>query len=143
MSSDNEEHDDSDKEPTDVEAVPHIKSSKKAFSKLKIELSDDDLSSPGVQKMLLAEIERLESTALASDGFKGKFHQKDKECAVLKEKDKTFVFSEILYSVSLALGAALLGITPSLTATNVSLNVVWGIGVLLVIGALVAKVVKK
>ncbi|MCF6355295.1 MAG: hypothetical protein L3J26_09395 [Candidatus Polarisedimenticolaceae bacterium] len=143
MSIDNEEYDDSDVEPTAIEAAPHIKSSKKAFSKLATELSDDDLSSPGVQKMLLSEIERLESTALASDGFKGKFHQKDKECAVLKEKEKTFVFSEILYSVSLTLGAALIGITPSLTATNVSPNVVGVIGVLLVIGAVVAKVVKK
>lgn len=143
MSIDNEDYDDPDVEPSASEAAPHIKSSNKALSNLAKELSDDDLSSPGVQKMLLAEIDRLTTTELTADEFKDRFHKKDKECAVLKEKEKTFVFSEILYSVSLTLGAALIGITPSLTATNVSPNVVGVIGVLLVIGAVVAKVVKK
>ncbi len=144
MSTDNEGYDsEADVEPTTAEAAPHIKSSRKAFSKLATELSDEDLSSPGVQKMLLAEISRLESAALYSEEFKGKFHKADKECAVLKEKEKTFIFSEILYSVSLTLGAALIGIAPSITSANYSPVVVGAIGALLVIGAVVAKVVKK
>lgn len=143
MSIDKEDYDDSDVEPAASEAAPHIKSSNKAFSKLATELSDDDLSSPGVQKMLLAEIDRLASTEASANKYQDKFHEKDKECAVLKEKEKTFVFSEVLYSVSLTLGAALIGITPSLTSTNISPAVVGVIGGLLVIGAVVAKVVKK
>jgi hypothetical protein len=134
---------DADIEPEAGEAAPHIKSSRKAFSKLATELSDEDLSSPGVQKMLLAEISRLESAALLSEEYQNKFHSADKECAVLKEKEKTLIFSEILYSVSLTLGAALIGIAPSITSTNVSPSAVGGIGVLLVIGAVIAKVVKK
>jgi len=93
--------------------------------------------------MLLAEIDRLAATEASADKYQGKYHEKDKECAVLKEKEKTFIFSEILYSVSLTLGAALIGITPSLTSTNVSPTIVGVIGGLLVIGAVVAKVVKK
>lgn len=144
MSINNEDCDsDADVEPESGEGTAHIKSSRKAFSKLATELSDEDLKSPGVQKMLLAEISRLESAALYSEEFKGKYHEADKECAVLKEKEKTLIFSEILYSVSLTLGAALLGVAPSVTSANYSPMVVGIIGTLLVIGAIVAKVGKK
>ncbi|MEY8238825.1 MAG: hypothetical protein RPT25_00610 [Cycloclasticus sp.] len=143
MSIDNEEFDDeADVEPTSAESNPHIKSSRRAFSKLATELSDDDLSSPGVQKMLLAEITRLESAALFSEEYKGKFHKADKQCAVLKEKEKTLIFSEVLYSVSLTLGAALIGISPSITSGKISSEVIGLIGAILVIGAIAAKVKK-
>ncbi|MBU1391146.1 MAG: hypothetical protein KJ856_21305 [Gammaproteobacteria bacterium] len=144
MSIDNEDYDsEADVEPASAEEAPHIKSSRKAFSKLATELSDKDLSSSGVQKMLLAEITRLESAVLRAEGFAMKFHNSDKECAVLREKEKTFLFSEILYSVSLTLGAALIGIAPSISSPNYAPAAVGIIGGLLVIGAVIAKVVKK
>ncbi len=129
-----------DVEPSKDEGASHIKSSRKAFSKLATELTDDELNSPGVQKMLLAEIARLESTVIYTEKFKDKFHEADKDRAVLKEKEKTFIFSEILYSVSLTLGAALIGISPSL---KTSPFIIGAIGALLIAGAVVAKVVKK
>ena len=132
-----------DVEPAKDESTAHIKSSRKAFSKLATELTDEELKSPGVQKMLLAEISRLESTALYSERFREKFHDADKDRAVLREKEKTYIFSEILYSASLALGAALIGLTPSIKSSNVSPILIGAIGVLLIIGAVVAKVVKK
>ncbi len=129
-----------DVEPSNDEGTSHIKSSRKAFSKLATELTDEELNSPGVQKMLLAEINRLESTVIYTEKFKDKFHEADKDRAVLKEKEKTFIFSEILYSVCLTLGAALIGISPSLKTSPILIG---AIGVLLVIGAVFAKVVKK
>jgi len=111
---------DADVEPVKTESTTHIKSSRKAFSKLATELTDDELNSSGVQKMLLAEISRLEYVALYSNKFKEKYHNADKDRAVLKEKEKTFIFSEILYSVSLTLGAALIGLTPSINSSTVS-----------------------
>lgn len=87
-----------DVEPVNEKSIEHVKSSRKAFSKLALELTDDELKSTGVQKMLLAEISRLESTVAKSEGFRAKFHEADKDKAVLIEKEKTFIFSEILYS---------------------------------------------
>ncbi len=130
-----------DIEPVDgSKNIEHIKSSRKAFSKLATELTDEELKFPGVQKMLLAEISRLEYTAIKSESFKEKFHQADKDKAVLMEKEKTFIFSEILYSLSLTLGAVLIGLVPSMTTNKTAIG---AIGVLFVLGAVVAKVVKK
>jgi len=129
-----------DVEPINEKSIEHVKSSRKAFSKLALELTDDELKSTGVQKMLLAEISRLESTEAKSESFRTKFHEADKDKAVLMEKEKTFIFSEILYSVSLTLGALLIGLVPSMTSNKVEIGV---IGSLFVVGAIVAKVVKK
>jgi hypothetical protein len=139
----NEPDIDIDHQPQKADDSGHIKTPRKAFSKLAVELSDDDLKSQGVQKLLLAEISRLESAAIHADNYRERFNESDKECAVLKEKGKQVVFSEILYSVSLTLGAALFGLTPSIKSDSVSPNVIGAIGVVLIIGAVIAKVVKK
>lgn len=143
---DNDSDIDVDHQPQEPDESGHIKSPRKAFSKLAVELTDEDLQSQGVQKLLLAEISRLENEALQADSYRAKFNKSDKECAVLKEKGKKVVFSEILYSVSLTLGAALLGLTPSIkadAASPISPSLIGIIGVLLIIGAVVAKVVRK
>lgn len=132
-----------DIEPDEPTRSGHIKSSRKAFSKLAVELTDDELNSSGVQKMLLAEISRLESSVLHSEGFRDKYHAAEKYRAVLEEKGKTFLFSEILYSVSLTIGAVILGLSPSIKTSTVSPVIVGAIGAALIIGAVVAKVVKK
>lgn len=132
-----------DVESSNSGGTEHIKSSRKAFSKLATELTDEELSSSGAQKMLLAEINRLESQALHSEGFRDKFHIADKESAVLKEKENTFIFSEILYSVSLTLGAALIGLTPSIKDSDISPALICGIGIILVVGSVIAKVFRK
>ena len=133
-----------DVEPESGENVSyHAKQPRKPYSKLATELSDDDLASPGVQKMLLAEISRLESVVHSGEEAKENYHTIDKECAVLKEKSKTFVFSEIIYSLSLTLGAAIIGFTPSLKSDSFPTYIITVIGGLLVVGAVLAKVVKK
>lgn len=129
-----------DVEPVNEKSIEHVKSSRKAFSKLALELTDDELKSTGVQKMLLAEISRLESTVAKSESFRTKFHEADKDKAVLIEKEKTFIFSEILYSVSLTLGALLIGLVPSMISNKLEIG---AIGSLFVVGAIVAKVIKK
>ena len=140
---DNESDIDIDHQPEEADDSGHIKTPRKAFSKLAVELSDEDLKSQGVQKLLLAEISRLENAAVHAENYREKFNKSDKECAVLKEKGKQVVFSEILYSVSLTLGAALLGLTPPIKAEGVSPEVIGGIGAILIIGAVVAKVIRK
>ncbi|MEZ9722030.1 hypothetical protein AB4354_01770 [Vibrio splendidus] len=130
-----------DIEPSTTNAT--TKPARKEYSKLATELTNDELSSSGVQKMFLAEISRLETLINRIDKFRDKFYDADKKLAVSLEKEKTHKFSEILYSVSLTLGAVLLGFSPSLDSTKNQPLVIGGIGLILVAGAIVAKLVKK
>ena len=106
--------------------------------------TDEDLKSSGVQKMLLADIVRLENEVILTSIYQDKFHTTDKQSAILTEKQKTFVFSEILYSTSLTLGAVLIGLSPSIEKGKlIEPWLIGGIGGLLIIGAIITKVFKK
>ena len=127
-----------------LQNTDYSKKSKPHFAKLRTELTDEDLASSGVQKMLLAEITRLESEVISTSNYQDKFYKADKESAILIEKQKTFVLVEVLYSTSLTLGAVLLGFSPSVKMNEVIQPwMIGGIGILLIIGAIVTKVFKK
>jgi len=134
-------------EPTEAERaemIPRVGKTRKSFSKIGIELSEDDLKNPGVQKLLLAEISNLEQEVFKLESFKDQFHEVDKSREVLKEKQKTFLFAEILYSVSLTVGSLLIGLTPSLKSADGSNSyITLGVGVALIIGAVLSKVVRR
>ena len=94
--------------------------------------------------MLLADIVRLENEVILTSIYQDKFHTTDKQSAILTEKQKTFVFSEILYSTSLTLGAVLIGLSPSIEKGKlIEPWLIGGIGGLLIIGAIITKVFKK
>lgn len=153
MSNDQDNVDvDADVEPTtsNSEGDTHTKSLRKHFAKLATELTDDELSSSGVQKMLLAEIVRLETeiSKIETADFREKFHAADRERAILKEREKTLIFSEILYSLGLTLGALLIGLTPSIDSSELDSSkflqfAIGIIGALLIVGSVIAKVYKK
>ena len=89
---------------------------RRPYSKLAFDLDPSDLNQEGVQKMLLSEVSRLEGQVAELSEFHEKFYEKDKECAVLKTKCQKGTMLEILYTVAIASGAALLGWLPSGTA---------------------------
>ncbi len=143
MSNDNNQEDidvDADVEPTISESDTHTKPLRRPFSKLATELTDDELGSPGVQKMLLAEVSRLEAEIVESARFKEKFYEADRERAILKEKVKASIYLEILYSISLTLGALLIGFTSSINSTQDSAITIGVIGALFILGAILAKI---
>ena len=111
------------------------------YSKLKRELSEEDLKSPAVQRLLLAEIDKLEFKVSDYGVLRNNFHKIDKECSVLKEKAKSSKSSEILYGFSLTIGSIIIGLS----------SLVWDdgygwinltIGGLLIIGGLISKFIK-
>ncbi|MES2727771.1 MAG: hypothetical protein V4643_11755 [Bacteroidota bacterium] len=111
----------------------------KPYSKLRRELSDEDLTNQAVQKLLLNEIDKLEVRVAELERVEEKFHLVDKEKAVLDEKVKTLNAMEILYSFCLAIGSGLLGIA-SLFDKGWIFLVAGGI---LIIGGILSKFVKK
>lgn len=118
------------------------KSGRRSFSKLPRELSEKELASPAVQKMLVDEIERLEAECDDLSSYRPKFHEADKRAAVLDEKFKGKISVDILQTGCLTAGAAALGYAPSITTGHPSALMVAIFGVVLVIAGLAAKMVK-
>ena len=112
------------------------------YSKLRRELSDDDMNSPAVQKLLLGEIDRLESKVLDLEIFQKRFYEIDKEKAVLSEKLKVSIRHEVLYGFGLAIGSGMLSIASMIHAQKY-MYIAVGLGLILIIGSILSKVIGR
>ena len=92
--------------------------SHRAFSRLKRELSDEELASPGVQKLLLDYLAQADDENATLRSYRDRFHEADKRNGVLEEKLKINTAAEVISMGSLAVGAAALGYAPSLWPTT-------------------------
>lgn len=111
------------------EERPEYTKVKRPFSKLTTELEPEDLAEKGVQKMILAEVARLEGEVAELKIFERDFHKLDKDCEVLKAKSKKETMLEILYTAAVAIGSALIGWLPSSSTQGGTLGVLFmGIG---------------
>lgn len=111
------------------------------FSKLKRELSEEDLKSPAVQRLLLAEIDKLEYKSSDYDNLYDNFHSVDKECSILKEKIKTSKSTEVLYGFALTIGSIVIGLASLVWEDGYGwINIT--VGGLLILGGLISKFVK-
>jgi hypothetical protein len=119
------------------------KSGRRSFSKLPRELSEKELTSPAVQKMLVDEIERLEAECDDFSSYRPKFHDADKRAAVLEEKFKGKISADILQTGCLTVGAAALGYAPSISTEQPSAWMVAIFGVVLLVAGIAAKAVKS
>lgn len=115
---------------------------RKCLSNLRREMSDEELASPGVQKMLIDEIERLETEVERFRPFQDKFHDADKNLSSLKEKFRYKRSIEIIHIGCLAGGSILIGVSPSLWQFSYSGKFLLGVGFIFVIASLIAKWVK-
>lgn len=136
-----------DVEPQEVaEGAPQLASkgtsSRKSFLKLRRELSDEEASSPAVQRMLLDEIERLDAERGELASFRNKFHESDKRAAILEEKFRGKISTEIIHVACITVGAAALGYAPSIWQTQPMAWMSTIFGVVLIIAGLAAKAVK-
>ena len=121
----------------------------KAFRNLQRDLSQDDLNSPGTQKMLLAELERLEISNVKVESkceslnkelkeYNEKYHKCDKEKAILENNLNHETKNEILYAFCLTVGSALFGISFSIReATFWWITTILGISIM--VGGLIYK----
>ena len=116
---------------------------KRAFQNITRELSDDDLTKPAVGKLLLNELDRLESENAELRNYREQFQEADKKVAVLQEKNKTHLATEIISAVCFTIGAVLIGYAPVLWKSQPSGWIALALGSILIIGGIVAKVVKR
>ncbi len=115
---------------------------RKALAQLKRELSDEELATPGVQKMLVEELERVEEENLDLRGFQQKFYEQATQVAVLREKLKSWTCSEIISTACIAVGAAALVYVPEAWKTQPNGWISLIFGALLTIAGIVAKAVR-
>jgi len=115
---------------------------RRAFTKIRRELLEDELSSPSVQRMLLDELERLEEEKSSLIDYRSHFHTADKNAAILAEKLKANVSQEIIFGVCLSIGAAVLGYVPSLWDSQPDGYMALGIGIVLILAGIASKVAK-
>jgi hypothetical protein len=111
-----------------------------AYEKLPRGLSEEDLKNPGVQKLILSDLDSFEEENKILKKFQDKFHQLDKVNAVLEEKLKKTQRSEIFYSFCIAFGGVLIGFSKSIWDKDKSLAILSLVfGGVLFIGGLVFK----
>ena len=81
-------------------------------------LSEEDMSSPAVQKLLLNENARMNKEIEKLHLVEEKYHNRDKEAAILEEKLKKSAGSEILYTICTGGGSALVGFSKAFWDNN-------------------------
>ena len=128
--------------PTGAEPTK-LKFRRKALSTLRRELSDKELLSPAVQKLLLDEIDRLEGENTELAGYRSRFHEADKQSAILAQKHRVSISQEVISMSCITVGGAALGYAPSIWSVQPTGALSLAFGVVLVLGGIVAKVVKS
>lgn len=116
---------------------------RQSFRNIRRQLTEEELSASGVQKLLLDELEGAETRCDTLQAYVDRFHESDKRVAMLEERTRTSQASEIMFAVMLAVGSAIIGATPSFWDTSPKGPIALVLGALLVAGAIIARVVKK
>jgi len=132
-----------DEEPEEEGVASETPKGRRSFARMRRELTDEELKSPGVQKILLDETERLESDCAALRLYVDRFYAADKERAILAEKLKPQTATDIFSGGALAVGSAMVGYAPGAWGHG---SVGWlalVFGGLLVVSSVIAKVVSK
>ena len=114
MATSDAQPDESGSKPVTVEDAPKTH---RAFSRLKRELTDEDLKSPGVQKLLLDYVAQADDEVSALKPFREKYHESDKQNGVLQEKLRTNRAFDAISTGTLAIGGAAVGYAEGVNKT--------------------------
>ncbi len=118
-------------------------SGRPAFRDIRRELSNEDLASPGVQKLLLDGWERADAQCEILNGYVERFHEADKRAAILEEKNRTVAALDIMFAVGVGVGCAIIALAPLFWSDQPKGWIALIVGVVLAGGAGIARVVKR
>lgn len=139
-----------DTEPT-VQETTEIETSgppisiktRQPFARVRRELSEEELTSPAVQRLLLDEVERLERQINELASYRELYHELDKRAAVLEQNAKKSLASEIIFGVCLCIGAAALGYAPAVWSSQPTGYLSLAFGLILIICGVVSRLVQR
>lgn len=125
-------------QPEEIGALPIRQATpkgRKALARLKRELTEDEASQPGVHKMIVEELERVEGENRELRGFRDKFHEVDKRVAILETERGRSIAWEVLSTGSISVGSVMVGFASSVWSSQpIGWQVLACGSVLLVIG---------
>jgi hypothetical protein len=133
---------DEEPSPSDVGQNIAVKS-RPAFARIRRELSEDELATPAVQRMLLSEVERLERVETEFVAVRAQFHAVDKRASVLEERHRKWTATEVLATACVAVGSVMLGYAPSFPGGSPHQTITIVLGAALVIAGIVVKAVQR
>jgi len=111
------------------------------FRSLTRELSDSDMNNPGVQKMLLADNERLENDNANLKGYIERYHEADKRSAILEEKVRTNKSIDVICGAGMAIGGVIIGLSAKFwDSCGIFLLMT---GMVLMAGSIGARIIKR
>lgn len=116
---------------------------RQAFRDIRRQLQETELANPGVQRLLLEDLERAEGQCDILQGYVARYHEADKRSAILEEKLRTQTAIEIFFGVGLGVGCMMLGLVPSIWDATFKGPVFLITGIILVVGAVGARVIKR
>lgn len=137
---------DKETQPDEAGAEPVLQREPKvrrALASVKRELTDEELASPGVQKLLLDMLQRAEEENAALKPFRDKYYEADKQKGILEEKLKLHVAFEVISTAGIAVGAAAIVFAPFAWAHEPDGAIALGFGIVCTIGGIVAKVIRS
>lgn len=108
-----------DDEPEEAAGPSDTPKGRSAFRRMGRELTSEELQSPGVTKILLDDVERLEADNKRLSNFETKFHSADKNVAILTNKLAVGKSFEIVSTGTIAIGGVLAGLVTSLTTHQI------------------------
>ena len=111
--------------------------------KIQRAVSEEALANPEAMRFLVNENDRLEIENIELKNYQKMFYEADKKVAVLQEKSKTDLAIEIYSGVLFTVGAAMLGYAPALWKSQPLGGMVLVFGAVMIIGGIIAKVVKR
>lgn len=115
-----------------------------SLSKVRRQLTDEELSSPGIQKLLLDILEEAENERDNLKNYVSSYYEADKKAAVLGEKLVKDKKIDVFFGVGVGLGGAILGLIPFLGKDEPLYGLICGIiGLALIIGSSIGRLIIK
>jgi hypothetical protein len=117
--------------------------SQQAFRDIRRELAEADLANPGVQRLILNELDTALARIEVLTGFESRYHDRDKQAAVLEEKLKRRLAVDIAWTAGISLGVAFVTLAPVVWETPPTWvhTVFLAFGAILIVGGIAVRVV--
>jgi len=116
---------------------------REAFKNIRRQLQEEELTSPGVQKLILEQLEIADERCELLEAYVDRFHAADKRAAVLQEQLRTQTALEVFFGVGVGMGCAIIGLAPLFWDTTSKGPIVLAVGILLVLGSTIGRIVKR
>lgn len=124
------------------------------FAAARLDLTAQEFENPITAKFLYREVERLDEELAGAKPFISRCAEMEKAAAVLGEKlvsrskedfehGKNQTLADVCFGLGIGIGGVMLGLVPSF-ANATTIKIIFGvIGLLLIVGGVIVKVVKK